>query len=493
MNMSKTRRDFLKTATAGVAASMAPSALAAGSALTPRPAIPSGPSDSADAPAGAIEVRVTDAGRKFAAAPSIAWTPIAESAPQAAAGDAVTLDPAQTFQEHLGIGGAFTDAACYTFHRLSAEARERLFHEMFHPTEMGLSVGRICIGASDYSTGVYSYDEGDPDPELARFSIDHDRAWTLPILRQARSVNPDLWLLASPWSPPGWMKPNGSMLGGCMHQASMPAYARYFVKFLKAYEAEGVRINSVSSQNEVDAEQDGRMPACAWPQEYEIGFVRDHLGPALGQNDLKTAIWLLDHNYNLWGRVICSLDDPGLREFCKAVAWHGYVGEPEMMLRVREAHPQVEMFWTEGGSDYTAKDYLTDWCNWGGVFTDVFRNWCRCMIGWNLALDEHGKPNVGPFSCGGTVTIHSTSGEITRSGHFWAMNHFGRSIRRGARRFQSQGGPEGVSHVGYRNPDGSRAVVLTNLGPERSVRLRLGAMTATTLLGADSLTTVTWR
>ena len=493
--MSKTRRDFLKTATAGVAtglagmtavsASHAEARAAAGAAL-PRPD---------DSPSGTIEVRVTDATRKFAAAPSIAWAPpppITQPPAPGSIGNIVDLVPSQTFQEHLGIGGAFTDGTCYTFHQLSEDARAQLFDEMFHPSEMGLSVGRICIGSSDYSTEVYSYDEGAPDPELARFAIEHDRAWILPVLRQARSVNPDLWLLGSPWSPPGWMKPNGSMLGGCMHQRSMPAYANYFVKFLQAYEAEGVRINSVTSQNEVDTEQDGRMPACAWPQEYEIGFVSEHLGPALKKNNLDTAIWLLDHNYNLWGRVVCSLDDEGLREFCHSVAWHGYVGTPEMMSKVHDAYPNVEMLWTEGGPDYTAKDYLTDWCNWGVTFTGVFRNWCRSMIGWNLALDEHGKPNIGPFSCGGTVTIHSGTGEITRSGHFWAMNHFARSIRRGARRFQSGAGPEDVSHVAYQNPDGTRVVVMTNPGAERTVQLQLGDVRAAVTLAAGSITTGMW-
>jgi len=397
------------------------------------------------------------------------------------------------FQEHLGIGGAFTDAACYTFNQLDAPARTQLFHEMFHPSEMGLSVGRICIGSSDYSTSVYSYDEGEPDPELNRFSIDHDRAYILPILREARSANPDLFLLASPWSPPGWMKPNGSMLGGCMHPSSMPAYANYLLKFLQGYDAEGVRINSVTSQNEVDTEQDGRMPACAWPQEYEISFVRDHLGPTLRKNGVNTEIWLLDHNYNLWGRAICCLDAPGLREFSNAVAWHGYAGAPDMVTKVHQAYPSIEMYWTEGGPDITAKDYLTDWCKWGETFTGILRNWCRCIIGWNLALDENGKPNVGPFTCGGTVTINSQTREITRNGHFWGMNHFSRSIRRGARRFDSVNGPASLFHVAFENKDSERVLILTNPGPQKSVEIISAGKYAEAQLAPSSITTLAWK
>jgi glucosylceramidase len=134
------------------------------------------------------------------------------------------------------------------------------------------------------------------------------------MLREARKANPDLFLFSSPWSPPGWMKPNGSMLGGCMHRKSMPAYANYFVKFLQAYKAEGVPVQAVTVQNEVDTEQDGRMPACSWPMEYEVDFVRQFLGPALEKNSIFTQIWIIDHNYNLWGRALgeLSMQSPGM-------------------------------------------------------------------------------------------------------------------------------------------------------------------------------------
>ena len=187
---------------------------------------------------------------------------------------------------------------------------QQLFHQLFHPSKMGLSVCRTCIGASDYSTKVYSFDEGDPDPELKRFSIDHDRQYILPILREARAVNPNLYLFSSAWSPPGWMKSGGSMLGGSMRRRFFGVYAEYLRKFLQAYSAEGVPVQAITVQNEVDTDQDARMPACIWPQEYEIEFVRDHLGPLFERNNIKTKIWILDHNYNLWGRAICELDDP---------------------------------------------------------------------------------------------------------------------------------------------------------------------------------------
>lgn len=476
MSTERTRRDFMKLTAAGLAASATARARA-----MPR-------SSSVDATSQEIAVRVTDEKRRFEVAPSLRWTPGRKSALET-----ITLNPEKKFQKILGFGAAFTDASCYVFSQLSAEAREHLFHELFHPSELGLNVCRTCIGASDYSTEVYSFDEGDPDPELKRFSIDHDRKYFLPALQQARTVNPELFLFSSPWSPPGWMKANGSMLGGSMRKKYFSAYAQYFRKFLQAYADAEVPIQAVTTQNEVDTDQDGRMPACLWGQEYEVEFVANHLGPVLRENGIPAKIWLIDHNYNLWGRAICELDDPGVRKYANAVAWHGYAGSPEMMSRVHDAHPDAEMHWTEGGPDYTSPTYATDWAQWGHTFTEALRNWCESITGWNLALDEHGRPNIGPFPCGGLVTVHSETKEITRSGQYWAFAHFSRLIRRGASRLNSESTlTNNIDHVAFENPDGRKVLVLTNGGPQCSIAVQLGISVTDLTVAANSVTTLAW-
>lgn len=485
------RRDFLGIAALGAAATMLPEA-ARGVTVTPAEEFAPARSD--------ISIWVTSGGERFASQPSIQWT----ATPATPSGEQIILNPNLKFQEILGFGGAFTDATCWTFNRLAQSDRGELFHEMFHPSEMGMSVCRICVGSSDYSRNVYSFDEGAPDPDMTRFSIDHDREYIIPILRQARQANPGLFLFSSPWSPPGWMKFNNSMLGGSMRKFYFPAYAQYYLKFLQGYAAAGVPVQALTSQNEVDTDQDGKMPACLWGQEYEISFVRDYLGPLLEKEGVPTKIWILDHNYNLWGRAVDSLEDEGLRLYCNAVAWHGYVGTPDMMTRVKGAFPEVEMHWTEGGPDYTDPEYLTEWWKWGITFADALRNWCRSITAWNLALDEHGKPNIGPFSCGGMVTIDSQTRKVTRSGQFWAFAHYSRMIHRGARRFDSQtvsqqpssGSSEAaadVSHVAFENPDGQRVVVVTNPGPARAIQIQLGGQSAQVPLKEKSLTTLTWR
>src|SRR5260370_4478954 len=277
-----------------------------------------------------------------------------------------------------------------------------------------------------------------------------------------------------------------------MRQKDFASYAEYFLKFLQAYAAEGVQIQAVNSQNEVDTDQDGRMSECLWGQEYEVEFVKDHLGPALRANGIPAKIWLLDHNYNLWGRVTCELDDPDLRKYANAVAWHGYAGGADMMSRVHDAHPDADMHWTEGGPDYTSPRYATDWAQWGHTFTEALRNWCQSVTGWNLALDEKGRPNIGPFPCGGLVTIHSQTKEITRSGQYWAFAHFSRLIRRRAHRFDSQGIVPDLDHVACENPDGQRGLVVTTAGSTRSVVLQMGAMMADLTLAGNALTALAW-
>jgi glucosylceramidase len=469
----------------------------------------------AQAPAKPAQTEVTDkSGKRLAAGAEIAWT----KTPKKAAPADVTVDPAKPAQTILGFGAALTDASCFTLSRLSDNDRANLLHTMFGQDQHALSIGRIPIGASDYSTAAYSYDDGAADPELKRFSIDHDRDYILPTLRAALSANPDLFLFASPWSPPGWMKYSNSMLGGNIRPENIPSYARYLQKFVEAYASAGVTVRAVTTQNELDADQGGRMPACPWPEEDEERLVLA-LGPLLEASGTK--IWTLDHNYNLWGRALDQLSRPRLKQYVNTVAWHGYLGSPEMMGNVKQRFPDVEMHWTEGGDDYKFPDYWTDWCKWGATFSGILANGPQSITTWNLALDERGRPNIGPFDCGGLVQIHSVTKEITQPGLYWALVQYARAIRRGAVIVAShdangdapavngalvvQPGPLAIGagipysaatsrvfHTAAKNPDGSVVLVLTNPGEAKEVTVACGGQTAKIALTADSITTLRW-
>lgn len=400
----------------------------------------------------------------------------------------------ETRQSIVGFGGAFTDAACFMFNEMPREKREALFQDLFGHCGLNLNFCRTCIGASDYATHVYSYDEGEPDPELKRFSIEHDRKYILPIIREALAVNPDIFLYGSAWSPPGWMKSNGSMLGGAMRRHSLEPYSLYLLKFVQAYGEEGVKIKAVTVQNEVDTDQDGNMPACIWAQELEVDFVRGFLGPLFQKEGIDTKIWIIDHNYNLWGRALGSLDTPGMLKYTDGIAWHGYVGDASKVSTVHDSYPDVSMFWTEGGPDYTSADYGTDWCKWSRTFSNILSNWCRGITVWNLALNEVGKPNIGPFPCGGLVTINSQTKEVSLSGQYFALAHYSKYVKPGARVLStSQSSQESsLSRVAFLNPDGGKVLVVTNSGAATAVDLVEGGKQVRLDLPADSVTTLRW-
>jgi glucosylceramidase len=468
------RRNFLKSASAAAA-------LLAIGRRTARAAEP-----------GAVKVWGTFRDQRHAAQAPLEW-----KRSKRAAADAIQLDTNATKQEILGFGAAITEASAYVLSRLSESERAPIMHDLFAPDAMALNVCRTCIGSSDYATKAYSYDESsEPDPELKKFSIDHDKEFYLPMLREARKMNPELFLFSSPWSPPGWMKPNNSMLGGAMRAQSFDPYARYFVKFLEAYKAEGVDINAVTIQNETDAEQGGRMAACLWAQEQEMEFAAKFLKPAISKAGLDVKIWLLDHNYSLWGRAIDELSDREVYDAVDGIAWHGYVGDVSGMTRVHDAFPAKNAYWTEGGPDINQPDYQTDFARWGAEFNGILNNWSRSITAWNIALDEKGRPDIGPFSCGGTITIDNATHKVTQSGQYWAFAHYTKHVKRGARVFATNAlgnmGGAGISHAGFKNSDGSHVVVLANRGAEKRIQLLFDENVLDLDLPGDSVQTLEW-
>jgi len=423
---------------------------------------------------------------------------------------AIHLDPGTLYQEILGFGGAFTDASCYLLNQMAPDARHAFLSDLYGPAGLRLSVGRTCMGSSDFSTKMYSYDDTpEPDPELKQFSIAHDQSWILPTLREARKINPDLYLFSCVWSPPGWMKTGGSMLGGSMREHWFAPHAQYFVKFLRAYADAGVKVQAVTVNNEVDTDQDGTFPATLWGQQYEMVFVAFHLGPALEQASLDTKIWILDHNYNLWGRVVDELSQPEVAKYVDGVAWHSYAGTPDAMSRVRDMFPEKHMYFTEGGppahlfgpargSHFPHPPYGTDWTRWSSSFTDMLRNWARCICVWNLLLDENGRPDITipprPMRRDGLVSIDSKSKQLTYSGNYYAFPHYSKLIERGARVFASSGDLPGIDHLAAENPDKSRVLVVTNRNNnnEDHVQCTLGAYTLKLTLPPDSITSLIW-
>jgi glucosylceramidase len=432
--------------------------------------------------------RTDDAGKHVAFTPGD-WKPLYRNT----AAD-IIVDPSRAFQPILGFGAALTDSSCYLLSRMPAEKRSAFLTELYSPSGMNLSVGRCCIGSSDYATEIYNYDDVPGDTSLDHFSIAHDEKYLLPTLRQIRAIRPDLFLHAAPWSPPGWMKVYGSMLGGWMDRDFLAPFATYMLRFLAAYKDAGVPIQALCTQNEVETDQHGMMPATLWTPQMEAEFIRDHLGPRLRADKQlsKTQLWLLDYNYILWKRVDWQLKDPRLASFVDGVAFHGYEGQPEQMSELERRHPDMPIYMTEWSSELK-NNPVGSWAQWAHDLTKILENGVRNITLWNILLDENGKPEIGPFDCVGVVTQNSKTGELERNGQYWALYHFSAHVHRDAHRIHSEAGDTNFSHIAFRNPDGEQVLVLTNQTFPRSVQIQSGDRTLEVPLAGNSITTVTWR
>ncbi len=376
----------------------------------------------------------------------------------------ILIDPGRSFQTIEGFGGAFTDAAADVFAALPAASQEAFLKAGFDPVEgNGYTLCRTTIHSCDYAAEMYTYDDVAGDTALAHFSIEHDRKNRLPLIKRAQGVaGGKLRLYASPWSPPSWMKTNGEMLhGGKLKPEYRQTWADYFVKYVKAYAAEGVPLWGLTVQNEPLATQ--VWESCLFTANEERDFVRDYLGPTLHRNglgDLKLMIW--DHNRGLvYQRAEATYGDPAASKYVWGTAFHWYVGDHHDNVRqLHDAYPDKALLYTEAGlrGGWEAASRLAR-----NVILDL-NNWTVGWTVWNLLLDAEGGPRHAGGLMGGTiVNADLKTGQLTFNPPHYAFGHFTRFIRPGARRIVCTSSSDDFLATAFRNPDGKLAVVLTNL------------------------------
>lgn len=378
-----------------------------------------------------------------------------------------------------GLGVAITGSSCYNLSLMEETERHQLLKSIYSPEGLGLSVGRLSIGASDYSAELYSYDDEPFDVELKHFSVERDKKYIIPIIKEILKINPNLFLFASPWSPPGWMKTGKNMCGGYMREKYVDIYADYIIKYLKAYAEKGIKISAITPQNEPETEQKGLMPACIWHPEIEAKFIKT-LRKRLDAEKLDVKIWMHDHTFTYTNRVLWILDN--YKETALAsdgIAFHYYDGTIEETLALRKAYPEKELHFTEGGPRLY-DNYGTDWCKWGTMVSKALVCGYKSFTGWNLMLDESGGPNIGPFWCGGLVTRNTSTGELSYSGQYKAFNHFGKYINKSSKIYPVSVGEEynldiaaypnvnrKIEGVYIDNGDGKIVLVLVNPNNEK--------------------------
>ena len=410
---------------------------------------------------------------------------------------AVFVDPGKRFQTVLGIGGALTDAAAETLQKLPEEKRREILRAYFDPKDgIGYSLGRTHIHSCDFSSESYTYVQ-DGDKALKTFDIAHDLKCRLPFIKQAMALaGGDFTLFISPWSPPGWMKSNHEMLhGGKLLPEYYEAWAAYYVKFIQAYESQGVPIWGLTVQNEPLARQ--TWESCIYTAEEERDFVKTYLGPALkkaGLGSKKIVIW--DHNRSLmFPRAAVALDDPESARYIWGVGFHWYMGDNfENVKRVAEAYPQTHLLFTEGchGPYDTAR--LNDW-QWGELYAKSmihdFNNGAEGWTDWNVLLDERGGPNhVGNF-CFAPVHGDTRTGKVSYMNSFYYIGHFSKFVRPGARRITASSTLDTLLSTAFLNRDGSVAVVVMNLGDRaQPFGLWTGGKAAETSCPAHSILTL---
>ena len=376
--------------------------------------------------------------------------------------EALDIDSAKEMHEFLALGASLTDASAWILANMPPEKRERLLRDLFTPEGCNLGAIRLNMGASDYSTGLYSYDDTPGDVEMKDFSLARDDNFLVPMAQTVKAIRPDTYVFASPWSPPGWMKTSNMMISGNLKDECMPALANYFVKYVQGHGGRGVKIDAVTVQNETMCETGGQYPCCTYPAEQEGTFVRDHLVPALRRAGLDTKVWVHDHDPNEKGvaRVFELLSMPGVEESIDGIAWHCYCSPEESanMAPLKAAHPDIPFYHTENGPHVIINE-RTEWW-WAAKVFGMLQNGCGLFTSWNLCLDEFGTPATGAHLCGGFTVVDSETQEVTYSPQYRLFRHIGPFVKRGARVMEVSGSRDGTRLILFKNPDGEHVLVV---------------------------------
>ncbi|MBN2540437.1 MAG: glycoside hydrolase family 30 protein [Bacilli bacterium] len=409
----------------------------------------------------------------------------------------IQVNPNQTYQKIIGFGGAFTEAAAYTLSQMDPDQRQTVLDNYFDPVHgLNYTIGRVHINSCDFSLGNYTY-VSDNDITLDSFSIAREFKYVIPMILDAQKISGNkISLLASPWSPPAWMKSNKYMnRGGKLLPEYYEVWARYYVKFIEAFQKAGLQIDYLTVQNEPAAVQS--WDSCIYTAEEERDFVRDYLGPIVHKNhpDVKILIW--DHNRDiLVERADTVLKDQEARKHVWGTGVHWYVSEAfENLGTLHELHPDKHILFTEGcieggvhlGEWHTGERYARN-------MIGDFRNYCEGYLDWNLTLNEFGGPNhVGNY-CDAPIITDTKQKKIIYNSSYYYMKHFSKFVLPGSKRITSSGDNESLRHVAFKRQDDTIVLVVLNESEEDlSVKIELTEEHKNILIPKRSISTILYR
>ncbi len=408
----------------------------------------------------------------------------------------IIVDTSKTFQNMDGFGYTLTGGSAQHIIRMSPAERTALLKELFATdgNNIGVSYLRVSIGASDLNERVFSYNDlpaGQTDPQMTQFDLGPDKADVVPVLKEILAINPHIQIMGSPWSPPVWMKTNGDTRGGSLKPEFYDAYALYFVKYIQAMKAEGIRIDAITVQNE--PLHPGNNPSLLMLAEQQAEFIKKSLGPAFRKANIDTKIIIYDHNADRPDYPISILNDSEAKQYIDGSAFHLYGGTIDALSQVHQAHPDKHLYFTE------------QWIGAPGNFPEDLkwhvktlmigapRNWCRTVLEWNLAADPNHKPHTdrgGCDRCLGAITIDGN--KVTRNPAYYIIAHASKFVRPGSVRIGSNTAGN-LHNVAYKTPDGKRVLLVINDGnAAQSFNIQFGGQTVATSLDAGAVGTYVW-
>ena len=408
----------------------------------------------------------------------------------------INIYPEFKYQKVLGFGAAFTETSAYNFSLLSPESQQRLVELYFGESGIGLNFCRTHINSCDFSLSEYTYVE-DGDVELKTFNIERERKYILSMIKAAQKVNPDMWLLASPWSPPAWMKDNNRMIrGGRLLPEYYSTWAKYFSRYLEEYKKEGVDFFAVTVQNEPIAIQS--WESCFWTGKDEGEFAANFLRPTLDKNGFgETKIMVWDHNKErVMERARESMSVPGAEKAIWGIAFHWYSGDHFDNLRMaHELFPDKPLIATENSFGV---DIYGGAMHWGTVERYAketimnFNNYMAAALAWNLLVDVNtgGPQSNRPMGSTAPVYVDATKKDFILGPVYYTKGHFSKFIKRGAVRIGSSTYSDAVKATAFSNPDGEIVVIILNTTErDATPSIRLNNCTAAFKMPAKSLMT----
>ncbi|MEO6218994.1 MAG: glycoside hydrolase family 30 beta sandwich domain-containing protein [Ginsengibacter sp.] len=406
----------------------------------------------------------------------------------------INIDTTSLFQTIDGFGYTLTGGSAYLINRLSASVKSGLLQELFgnDANSIGVSYLRISIGASDLNASVFSYDDmpaGQTDVNLDHFSLDPDKADVIPLLKEILAINPAIKIMGSPWSPPVWMKDNGSSKGGSLLTQYYDAYARYFVKYIQQMKDEGITIDAITPQNE--PLHPGNNPSMLMVASQQADFIKNNLGPAFNSAGITTKIIAYDHNCDRPDYPVTILNDAAARPFVNGSAFHLYAGDISALSQVHNAYPDKAVYFTEQWTG--AKSSFDGDLKWHlkNVIIGSMRNWSRIALEWNLASDQNFNPHTpgGCTECKGALTIN---GSVSRKVSYYIIAHASKFVPPGSVRIGSNI-TGNLYNVAFKTPDGKKVLIVENDGTtSANFNIAFNGKSVTTSLPGGGVGTYVW-